>query len=539
MPAEIRVKAKLDGSEMKTGLAQLGTDAKSFASDQIGSIKSAIAGAFTIGSVVAFGQSLLELGGQISATASALGVSTDALQGLNAAAQANGSSAETLSASLSKLKDKQGEVINGNKAAVESFQRLGISAEDVAGLDLEQLFERVAKETANADNETSAFNATIDILGKGAGELNQTLKQVGADGLQSIIDQAKDAGQVMDEKLIQRLDDLGDTLDSAALRVKVFGAEAVSAIDQSAAAMGSFWDGLMASGGNFAAAFENVQKMAIEGQAAADKKALAEKEAREKQAAQRIADMQKAQAEEAAKAQLKIEEQNAKEREKLEKELQDAKADYLTAYVKKAEDGLRAQIKDMENQLDKFQSRMNKASEEHGVSGRRAIDMAVREEKKEKREQERADKAVQKAVDTAQNKLDRLKMMNPGKTEEELMDKLSDPDKAALEMFGKKGLKPDLEAKKQAVRDKDAPDKMGEAQAREKKAAADLKKLGEPGASVPTTGTGAGAEAASASVTTAGVSVNVDQDSVVEVLKEISGKLDALGWLGKWTGSGS
>ena len=103
---------------------------------------------------------------QIEDTAKAFDTTTAALLTMQAAFVASGGDAEMAGGALQKLAIAQQGAIDGSDALRESFEKLNISGREVEKLNLQQLFDLVAKELSNVESATQRVALQTDLLGK-------------------------------------------------------------------------------------------------------------------------------------------------------------------------------------------------------------------------------------------------------------------------------------------------------------------------------------------------------------------------------------
>ena len=169
--ATMKVGTTLDASRYKRGIDEIKRENKSFGSGLSG-IGDKIKTAFAVGAVIAFtrkiGQatmSLVNFGSKLTDMAVQADVNVESLQRLQAAAIEAGASEETLTNALSALRDAQGAVISGDKTMTDAFKELGLTIEEVAGMDTEQLFQAVGAALTASGNAADKFSAVGDVLG--------------------------------------------------------------------------------------------------------------------------------------------------------------------------------------------------------------------------------------------------------------------------------------------------------------------------------------------------------------------------------------
>lgn len=237
---ELKFRSSLDSSGFKAGLGQMQGEVSGFAS-QLNSIKGLIAGAFTATAILKVGKDVLALAGKISDMAYATGMSTDAIQALSVAGLQAGASEEDLFNAINKVTMAQARAIEGQKQYRDSFAALGITQQQLIALDTPGLLELMAQRFTESGNNAMAFNAIMEIIGARTGpRLIQVLNQLGEEGLQGLIDKMNQAGLLMDEGLLQRLDEMGDRIDLLNRKQGVFWANLADKIHKATAEAGAF-----------------------------------------------------------------------------------------------------------------------------------------------------------------------------------------------------------------------------------------------------------------------------------------------------------
>lgn len=129
-------------------------------------------------------------------TAAKFGMTTEALQGLRHAAGEAGASAEELDAALlPMLRNIEKLALGAGGPAAKSLERLGLNAKALAALPLDQRFLVLADAMAEIPTQAERVLHTVNILGKGASNLANTLA-VGSDGIKELMEDANKLGKV-------------------------------------------------------------------------------------------------------------------------------------------------------------------------------------------------------------------------------------------------------------------------------------------------------------------------------------------------------
>jgi hypothetical protein len=174
-----------------------------------------------------------------------LGVTTDALQALNAVARTTGNDLGQVQKSLESVLKAQAN-LGEDKKLQENLRTLGIDFEKFINLKPEDALALIGKQLGNAADKTAAFSAVSDILGAKVGpRMAAMLKQIGGDSLDGVIQKMKAAGQVADEELVKRA---GAAMDN-------FSASMNSWKNNALSALGTVGDALASIGVLFADVF--------------------------------------------------------------------------------------------------------------------------------------------------------------------------------------------------------------------------------------------------------------------------------------------
>ena len=214
--AKINTVITNNNSDFIKGITQAKQQVEGFAKGQLAQLGGMIGGAFAVGAVVEFGRRALENADNLSKLSETVGITTDQLQGLQAAAKLNGMETTDIDAGLAKLAKAQDEVVQGNKAIITTFQRLGISAQDAASMGTAELFDAIAK---GAQNDATAIADLSDIFGRGMGtKMMPILKEIADNGFGGIVEKAKQAGLIIDSEVISKLAEANDDFERIQLQ---------------------------------------------------------------------------------------------------------------------------------------------------------------------------------------------------------------------------------------------------------------------------------------------------------------------------------
>lgn len=201
---EILIKLGVDGTALGQGLrsakekvSEWGHEVGENLKDQFKEFGAAIAGFFAIEKLKEAFEGALKFGHDIELASKQLGISTDLVQGLNAAWVKLGINVEGANNAMSILSRKLGEAREGGDAAQKVFAKWGIR---IDGKNLEDVFYQIADAMKNTADPSSRSAMAFDLMGKGAKDMAAALP-VGAEALKSIVDSSDKLSEANIKKL--------------------------------------------------------------------------------------------------------------------------------------------------------------------------------------------------------------------------------------------------------------------------------------------------------------------------------------------------
>ena len=172
-----------------------------------------IAGALTAatGAAVATGKAFIGAANDVSAmgdaigdNAAKMGISTKSYQEWDFILQRAGSSIDSMKTSMKTL-------ANAAVSGSEAFTALGISQEEIASLNQEQLFERTVTALQGVTDEQTRMALASKLLGKGALELGGVFNMTASE-VEATKQEMYDLGAYLDEDAISASDNYQDTM---------------------------------------------------------------------------------------------------------------------------------------------------------------------------------------------------------------------------------------------------------------------------------------------------------------------------------------
>lgn len=141
------------------------------------------------------------------------GLSTEALQEYQYAAELVDVSLDTLTSSQTKMIRSMDAARRGSKEQAEAFDKLRIGVQNADGTlrDSQEVFGDVIDALGAISNETERDAIAMTIFGRSARDLNPLIK-AGSDGLRELTQEAHDVGYVMGEEALDALGAVDDQL---------------------------------------------------------------------------------------------------------------------------------------------------------------------------------------------------------------------------------------------------------------------------------------------------------------------------------------
>lgn len=193
----------LDKSEYDRGLETAEEGARSFGGRFSKAAKVGAAAAAAIGvaagyagkKIVDGAKQVAEYGDHVDKMSQKIGISTDAYQKWNYVMQLSDVNIDSLKMGMKTL-SQQAEKNS------DSFQELGISQEEVASLNKEQLFERTIKGLSEMEDSTERTALASKLLGRAGADMAPLLNQ-GSDAIEEQMEIAEKYGMVMPEETVK------------------------------------------------------------------------------------------------------------------------------------------------------------------------------------------------------------------------------------------------------------------------------------------------------------------------------------------------
>jgi len=183
-----------------------------------------------IGGTGALTKNLLDMSTQLADTSKQLGINTTDLQKFELAATQTGATSEQFFGAMAKLNKEMGDAAEGNKVAIDKFDRLGVSLTDATGKarDTEDIFLDVADSVSKIEDSAQKGFAVDQIFGRGGGKTLIPLLSQGATAIKDMGSEFEKAGSILDEKFIKNANATDSALGQLKKTVQVAFSQVLS-----------------------------------------------------------------------------------------------------------------------------------------------------------------------------------------------------------------------------------------------------------------------------------------------------------------------
>jgi uncharacterized coiled-coil protein SlyX len=178
----------------------------------------------SVGALAAFTKNALSAVDAIGEIAEQVGVGTGALQALSQAAITTGLSTEELQRGLAALTRKIADAVQGDKAAIESFQRLGIAFQnaDGSGRATEAVLGDLSDQMQEMDSATEKAAAATSLLTDRLGQKFIPMLSQGRQGLIDVTAEMLRMGTIATPEMIAKAGEASDKMDALTSSFRAF-----------------------------------------------------------------------------------------------------------------------------------------------------------------------------------------------------------------------------------------------------------------------------------------------------------------------------
>ncbi len=166
-------------------------------------------GGGALGAMSAAALAFSKTGDEISKMAERTGVSAEALSELKFALQQSGTDLTTFESALARMQRGLTAAADGSQSMANTFQSLGLSVRDLAGLSPEQQFEEIAKAIGKIKSPTEQAARAMEIFGRSGTKLLPAIQS----DMAKLRQEARDLGITMSTTDVQAAADLDDAMN--------------------------------------------------------------------------------------------------------------------------------------------------------------------------------------------------------------------------------------------------------------------------------------------------------------------------------------
>lgn len=231
---KVAIRTELSGAvEVKQGLREIGEAGNremgklaqgAQVAQRAFSLLGPVLAGISVGALAAFTKNAIDAVDAIGEVAEQVGVGTGALQALSQAAITTGLSTEELQRGLAALTRKIADAVQGDKAAIDSFQRLGIAFQnaDGSGRATEAVLGDLAEQMQEMDGATEKAAAATSLL---TDRLGQKFIPMLSQGRQSLIDVTAEMlrmGTIATPEMIVKAGEASDKINALTASFRAF-----------------------------------------------------------------------------------------------------------------------------------------------------------------------------------------------------------------------------------------------------------------------------------------------------------------------------
>lgn len=152
-----------------------------------------------------------DAGDVIDKNSQKVGLSAESYQKWDYAMKVAGTEMSSCTTGLKTLTNTFDDANNGSQGAIEKFERLGLSMDEIKDLSREDLFGKVVESLQGVTSETEKAAIANDLFGKSGQDLIPLFNMTN-DELQGLMQEAEDYGMVMSNEAVKASADFKDSL---------------------------------------------------------------------------------------------------------------------------------------------------------------------------------------------------------------------------------------------------------------------------------------------------------------------------------------
>ncbi len=235
MTETVKLQVTADASKVNPELAKVQKDLGQLAAstkrleDGFGKFGDRLKQAFTVGAITAFMVKINNAADMLNDLSDRLGASASGLQAIQLAATMAGGSAEAAATALGKMSSTIGDAMAGNKQAVQAFDRLGLSVQELSAMKADEAFRKITDAVAGLGNSFERASVQRAIFGKGASEL-AGLFAAGSAAIDEVNKRLEEQGARLNDLDVKKIGIMNDELAFQSTVVQNLGVKFLSGL---------------------------------------------------------------------------------------------------------------------------------------------------------------------------------------------------------------------------------------------------------------------------------------------------------------------
>jgi len=148
---------------------------------------------------------------KLAKTSDKLGIASEKLAGLQHAGEITGVSMETMNMALQRMTRRVAEAAKGTGEAKGALKELGINAEELMKLSLDEQFSTIAEKMSGVEKQADKVRLAMKLFDSEGVALVNTLK-LGSGGLEAMQREAEALGIAIDRKALAKVEAMNDAV---------------------------------------------------------------------------------------------------------------------------------------------------------------------------------------------------------------------------------------------------------------------------------------------------------------------------------------
>jgi hypothetical protein len=188
-------------------------------SDQVGFLKSSLAGLVSVGSLVSLGKSAIMMGSELQDASEKFGVSASELMKLQVVAKMSGVDMAGVGNAIKFMSKAIADAVDPTSNQAFALKAIGVSLKDLQGKSPIDQFMALADAFKQLEKDENYTRAALALFGKAGTDIIPVLSK-GSEEIKKMSAEFVRLGAILSDKDIAKLDDYGDAIDLLGTRLK-------------------------------------------------------------------------------------------------------------------------------------------------------------------------------------------------------------------------------------------------------------------------------------------------------------------------------